>query len=1174
MENAERFQHAFEDAAIGIALLSVEPLGKYLEVNPSFCRMTGYVREELLARDFQSITVPQDIDKNIEKVQSLLQGKIPSLQIEKRYIRKDASDFWARLNISLVRDRRKTPLYLIIQIENIDERKRAEDRLRKNEALLAEAQRVAHIGNWNWNIATNVVEWSDELYRMFGLKPQEFPMTFEKFLSYVHPEDRDQVKNIAQKALKDHQPFAHDRRIIWPDGTVRIQDSRGIVETDPAGLPIRVYGSVQDITERKQAEEALRNSEMRNRALLDAVPDFLFRINREGLFLDANPVKGSGPFESPEDFVGKNLRDLMPPDIYRMKKKHMEVAFETGQMQIFEYQLPENGNPRDYETRFVVSGPDEVIAIVRDITERKRAEEAMRESEERYRNLVELSPEAIFINKGGRIVFANSACIRLLGAHSADPVLGKSPFDFLHPDHHEEVRNVIRGLLEGGEPMPLTERKWVRLDGTPVDVEVTSSALPFEGGAAIQVLARDVTERKRAEEALRVSGQLNQQVISNAREGIIVYDREIRYRVWNKYMEEQTGLREEEVLGKKPTDLFLLLKERGKMAVKEETMAGIQASALQALTGETFTFYDVPFHLPQSGASGWNSVRYGPFRNAEGGIIGVIATVWDVTERKRAEEALRESSQFNQQIISSALEGIIVYDRDLRYVVWNPFMEELTGLRSEDLLGKRPRDLPLILQQKNGKVLVTKVAAEEIEANLKKAMTGQTFTFLDVPMQIRQTGATGWASARYGPFRNTQGEIIGAIAIIRDITERKRLEDQLRHAQKLEAVGQLAGGVAHEFNNMLTAIIGNLDLAIRQMLPESEQHSTLTGALQAARRASMLTQQLLTFSHRTPMDPQPQDLDTIAKEVVHLLRQTIDRRIQVTVRGGNDLWPVLADPGQMHQVIMNLCVNARDSLMEQIGEISRPSGHSGWEPRIVITSENVRLNEADCRDRLEAHPGEFVCLSVSDNGCGIEEEVRQHIFEPFFTTKEVGHGTGLGLAAVHGIIKQHEGWIELSSAKDIETTFKIFLPRTDRAAVPLPPGGTGEEIAHGTETILFVDDEASIRRLGQTILEHHGYNVLLAKNGEEAVEVFEREQGQVRLVVLDLTMPRMSGRDVLKKLVRIDPKIRILISSGHQTPTDGSDLQRLGLIRFVPKPYRPDDLAQSVRTFLDNPAPV
>ncbi|MBI3811515.1 MAG: PAS domain S-box protein [Nitrospirae bacterium] len=784
MKEGERFKRAFEDAAIGIALLAVKPLGKYLEVNPTFCRMTGYSRDELLARDFQSITASQDIDKNLEQLQLLLQGSIPSLHLEKRYVRKDAGSFWARLYVSFVRNDQGAPQYFIVQIEDIDERKRA--------------------------------------------------------------------------------------------------------------------------------EEALRASEERFRASFK------------------NAVVGMG-----------------------------------------------------------------------------------------------------LVDRSGRFVETNRALSDITG-YSEEELKRLTFRDITHPDDRADNNAIYQKMMEEKREGIVIEKRYRRKDGAIVWVTVSVGAIfDMQGNITHTIgLIEDITERKRAEEALVESSQFNQQVITNAREGIIVYDREIRYKVWNAFMEEQTGLRKEEVLGKHPTDIFPLLKERGRIFVEKETMEGIQASAKRALTGETFTYFDVPFLIPQTGATGWNSVRFGPFRNAQGEIIGAIATVWEITEHKR-------------------------------------------------------------------------------------------------------------------------------------------LEEQLRHAQKLEAIGQLAGGVAHEFNNMLTAIIGNLDLAIGQIPPESDQHSTLTGALQAARRAAMLTQQLLTFSHRSPMDPQPQNLGLIADEVVHLLRQTIDRRIQVSVRNGNGLWPVLADAGQLHQVIMNLCVNARDSLVEHMEELSLPSVPPAWEPRILIASENVHLDEADCKGRFEARPGEYVCLSVRDNGCGIDEEVRHRIFEPFFTTKEVGHGTGLGLAAVHGIIKQHEGWIELSSMKNLETTFKIYLPRTHRTTVPVPASSTEEGITRGTEIILFVDDEASIRRLGQTILEHHGYSVLLAKNGEEALEVFQREHDRIKLVVLDLTMPRMSGLEVLKRLLKLDPKIRVLISSGHHMAGDSGELQNLGAVEFVPKPYRPDDLVRSVRKLLD-----
>jgi PAS domain S-box-containing protein len=781
MDEGKRFERAFHDAAIGIALLSVSPPGQYLEVNPTFCRMTGYSQEELLARDFQSITASEDIDKNLEGLQTLLDGQIGSLRLEKRYIRKDGSSFWARLHVSVVRDDQKQPASVLVQIEDIDERKRAEDALRKEE-----------------------------------------------------------------------------RRLLQ---------------------------------------------------LVEQIPAVLWTTDTELTFTLS---------------VGAGLAGL---------------GLQPNQ------------------------------------------------------------------------------------------VVGTSLYDFFQTED------------------PAT--------------------LP------------------------------------------------------------------------------------------------IQAS-LRALQGESVTFQTT-----------WNDRLFqshvDPLRDASGQTIGVIGFALDITERKEAEEALRESSQFNQQIISNAREGIIVYDRELRYVVWNPFMEDLTGIQAKIMLGKRPRDLPAVFQREHAKILITKEAAEGIETNLKRAMAGETFTYLDVPMMFTETGITGWASARYGPYRNAQGEIIGAMAIIRDITERRQLEEQLRHAQKLEAVGQLAGGVAHEFNNILTAVIGNLDLALGKIADESDQRATLTAALEAARRAALLTQQLLTFSHRTVVDRHPLDLGVLAKEVSVLLRQSIDRRIQVAVRPSGTVWAVLADADQMNQVMINLCFNARDSLVERMSAPDHGTRPESWEPRIEIAIENATIDDAYCRFNYDARQGEYVCLSVSDNGFGIDESIRDHIFEPFFTTKEIGRGTGLGLATVYGVLKQHNGWVELVTEKNTGTTFKCYLPRLDRTATPHSAARAEKTVPGGHEAILFVDDQNSIRRLGQTILEQNGYTVTTAENGEQALDIFQREHDRIRLVVLDLTMPGLSGREVLSRLLAIDPKMRILISSGHQIPRDGNELQSMGRIEFIPKPYSPDDLAQSVRALLDRP---
>lgn len=384
-----------------------------------------------------------------------------------------------------------------------------------------------------------------------------------------------------------------------------------------------------------------------------------------------------------------------------------------------------------------------------------------------------------------------------------------------------------------------------------------------------------------------------------------------------------------------------------------------------------------------------------------------------------------------------------------------------------------------------------------------------------------------------------------------------------------EAIGHLAGGVSHEFNNILTAIIGNLNIAMQDIGNSQNLKSLLSEAEQAAHRGATLTKQLLAFSRQSPASPRPENLHSVAQEVTHLLRQTVDRRIQITVQSVDDLWPVVVDPTDIHQVIMNLCVNARDALRDRLQQSPESSD---WQPAITVKTGNIQLDGNFCRSRPGIQAGDHVCLSVSDNGPGIDESIRDRIFDPFFTTKQVGQGTGLGLASVYGIVKQHNGWIELTSAKCQGTTFWIYFPRTDRPVAKKETPAADRSVSGGNETVLFVDDEAPIRRLGETILRHHGYVVLLAKDGEEALQIYKREQGRIHLVILDLTMPKLSGWEVLRELARLNPAAKVLITTGHRITEHEKELPDLGTIEFIMKPYRPAELAQMVRKVLDVPA--
>jgi two-component system cell cycle sensor histidine kinase/response regulator CckA len=431
-----------------------------------------------------------------------------------------------------------------------------------------------------------------------------------------------------------------------------------------------------------------------------------------------------------------------------------------------------------------------------------------------------------------------------------------------------------------------------------------------------------------------------------------------------------------------------------------------------------------------------------------------------------------------------------------------------------------------------------------------------------------------WFEVVADPILDQTDNLSGAVYILVDVSERKRLEEQLRQAQKMQAVGQLAGGVAHDFNNLLTAILGSVSMLLEEISsrqPEGNGHrgvrttsdlplaTDLVGGLKTIEKASLraaeLVRQLLGFSRQNILWLQPLHLHGGVEETVRILQRTIDPRITVVVKTTPDLWTVQADSSQVNQVLMNLCLNARDAM---------PEGG-----RLLLETENVEADPEFVRRHAEARPGQFVRLRVSDTGQGIPEEIQSRIFEPFFTTKGPDKGTGLGLSMVFGIVKQHQGWIECSSTPGRGTTFDVYLPRCsgERPAVVSFPT-TPPLRPNGKETILLVDDEDMIRNLCRLFLEQAGYQVILAEDGQKAVELFRREHSRIDLVILDLSMPRLSGRDTLGRLVRIDPSVRVLVSSGYAAEEkDTSDIE--GVLGFIPKPYRRIDLLTKVRTTLD-----
>jgi PAS domain S-box-containing protein len=522
----------------------------------------------------------------------------------------------------------------------------------------------------------------------------------------------------------------------------------------------------------------------------------------------------------------------------------------------------------------------------------------------------------------------------------------------------------------------------------------------------------------------------------------------------------------------------------------------------------------------------------------------------ELRQRRQAETAMRHAEARYRDLFENAND--MIYTRDIAgyFTSVNSMGERLTGYTREELLSMRIDQLfaPEYFH----------LCAEEV---LKHASEDALSVAEEIEF-IRKDRRRVWTEVS-SRLIYEDGKPVGIQGIARDISERHRadeqrrqLEDQLLQAQKMESIGTLAGGVAHDFNNMLTAIIGNVQLVLDGMPPESPDQPLLLEVEKAATRATALTRQLLTFSRRQPIERHSIDLNGSISELSQMLRRIIGEDIEIAIHLTPNLVPIFADSTQIQQVVMNLAVNARDAM---------PRGG-----QLLITTSEVDLDDAACRNYPSAQPGHYAQLVVADTGTGIDADTQQRIFEPFFTTKERGKGTGLGLAVVYGIVKQHEGFIQVASEPGWGTTFTVFLP-APAFMLDMTAPKLAYDVRGGNETILVAEDEASLRYLTATVLERLGYTVVLAEDGRAAIELFASDPTRFDLVILDLIMPRVGGRDALAQMRLLRSNLRALFVTGY----DDSIQEPLGVSQKSPragllqKPYRMDILGAKVREILD-----
>ena len=537
-----------------------------------------------------------------------------------------------------------------------------------------------------------------------------------------------------------------------------------------------------------------------------------------------------------------------------------------------------------------------------------------------------------------------------------------------------------------------------------------------------------------------------------------------------------------------------------------------------------------------------------PVRSPENEVIAGVVVFADVTEHKLAERALLRSEREYRELVESVNSIILRMDPLGNVSYLNEFAQEFFGYEESEIIGRSVVGTIVPETDSSGQDL--RAMIEDIGKHPEAYAANEN-------ENLCKDGRRVWIVWTNKPIRSDEGQVKEILCVGNDITERRRLEDQLRQAQKLEAVGRLAGGVAHDFNNMLSVILGHAEMALADVDPSQSLRADLREIQKAAQRSADLTRQLLAFARKQTVSPKILDLNETVEGMLKMLRRLIGEDIDLTWAPGPRLWLVRTDPSQIDQILANLCVNARDAI-NGVG-------------KVTIATDNTRLDDAYAASQMEVVPGEFVLLSVSDTGCGISQETLAHLFEPFFTTKEAGEGTGLGLATVYGIVRQNDGFIDVASKPGQGTTFRIYLPRHLGGTEQLQSDGPAKPVSPGDETILFVEDEPAILKMGNAMLTKLGYRVLAAGSPAEAIALAERHTGTIHLLITDVVMPQMNGRELAGQLVSRYPEMKWLFVSGYTANVIAHHGVLDEGVPFLHKPFSVGTLAAKVRELLDSP---
>ncbi len=788
--------------------------------------------------------------------------------------------------------------------------------------------------------------------------------------------------------------------------------------------------------------------------------------------------------------------------------------------------------------------------------ERYASEHQLRESEREYRVLFEnaIVPIVIFEPGSECILQANPAACELYEV-PRDELIGMSYRDFTVDVARGQEQ--ISELLRTGACRPYQTVHRTRT-GSDIDVLASASVIQYRGQSAIQAFIRDITEAVRADRKLRESETLFRLMAENVSDVIWILDLEDgRFRYVSPSIERLLGYTAEEIMARD-----------GKKVLADDSatiMARLLPQRIEEYKQDLRQVYtDEVQHPCRDGSAVWVEIASNYVMNEQTGHLEVHGVSRDISQRKRAEEELRLSQQKLREsterfltVAKCAPDVIFSMDSSGRFTYVSTNMERTYGYTPEEALKLNRRDVATPQQIPRCDSILKKEMelAASPQYDRSRVMTFES-------EELRKDGTTFWAEINASLTWSDEGKPIGAAGVVRDITERKRAEAeyealraQLSQAQKMESIGRLAGGIAHDFGNILSTIMLTTGVAAVRPGLDPQTQRTLDELQSQAGQAANLTQQLLMFSRRSAMSVKPLDLNNVVSNLIKMLGRLIGENISLRFEPLQEPATVEADAGMIEQVIMNLAVNSRDAM---------PTGG-----KLIMSIDSVQVKETHFKARSKAQAGRFVCLSVSDTGCGMDQETLKHIFEPFYTTKEPGKGTGLGLSTVHGIVGQHKGWVEVESEVGKGTIFRVFLPAAERSALDTEVSKKSMTLG-GTETVLLIEDASKLREIISESLRLLGYRVIEAGNSQEAIKKWRENSEKIDLLLSDIVLPgQLSGLEVAEKFQASKPGLKVILSSSYSAEVVDDGRLSTGNMTYLRKPYRIEELSKAIRDCLD-----